>query len=46
MEVSTVKQIDIDREMRASYIDYAMSVIVARALPDARDGLKLSLIHI
>ncbi|MDP2965950.1 MAG: DNA gyrase subunit A [Pelolinea sp.] len=40
MEVSTVKQIDIDREMRASYIDYAMSVIVARALPDARDGLK------
>jgi DNA gyrase subunit A len=40
MEVSTVKQIDIDREMRASYIDYAMSVIVARALPDARDGFK------
>ncbi len=40
MEVSTVKQIDIDREMRSSYIDYAMSVIVARALPDARDGFK------
>ena len=40
MEVSKVKQIDIDREMRSSYIDYAMSVIVARALPDARDGLK------
>ncbi|MCJ7519849.1 MAG: hypothetical protein MUO42_09310, partial [Anaerolineaceae bacterium] len=40
MEVSIVKQIDIDREMRSSYIDYAMSVIVARALPDARDGLK------
>jgi DNA gyrase subunit A len=40
MEVSKVKQIDIDHEMRTSYIDYAMSVIVARALPDARDGLK------
>ncbi|MDK2981986.1 MAG: gyrase subunit [Chloroflexota bacterium] len=40
MEVSTVKQIDIDHEMRTSYIDYAMSVIVARALPDARDGFK------
>ncbi len=40
MEVSKVKQIDIDREMRTSYIDYAMSVIVARALPDARDGFK------
>ena len=40
MEVSTVKQIDIDQEMRTSYIDYAMSVIVARALPDARDGFK------
>jgi DNA gyrase subunit A len=31
---------DIGEEMRASYIDYAMSVIVGRALPDARDGLK------
>jgi DNA gyrase subunit A len=40
MEISKVKQIDIDREMRTSYIDYAMSVIVARALPDARDGFK------
>ena len=40
MEISTVKQIDIDQEMRTSYIDYAMSVIVARALPDARDGFK------
>ena len=40
MEVSTVKRIDIDQEMRTSYIDYAMSVIVARALPDARDGFK------
>jgi len=40
MEISTVKQVDIDQEMRNSYIDYAMSVIVARALPDARDGCK------
>lgn len=40
MEVSKVRQIDINQEMRASYIDYAMSVIVARALPDARDGFK------
>lgn len=31
---------DIEKEMRTAYIDYAMSVIVARALPDARDGLK------
>ncbi|MCD6356720.1 MAG: DNA gyrase subunit A [Anaerolineaceae bacterium] len=40
MEVGNIKQIDIDQEMRSSYIDYAMSVIVSRALPDARDGLK------
>ncbi len=40
MEISGIKRIDIDQEMRTSYIDYAMSVIVARALPDARDGLK------
>ncbi len=32
--------IDIEQEMRVAYLDYAMSVIVARALPDARDGLK------
>ncbi|MGH7112830.1 MAG: DNA gyrase subunit A, partial [Stellaceae bacterium] len=30
----------IEEEMRRSYLDYAMSVIVARALPDVRDGLK------
>ena len=30
----------IEEEMQKSYIDYAMSVIVARALPDVRDGLK------
>ena len=40
MELSRVREIDIDQEMRTSYIDYAMSVIVARALPDARDGFK------
>ncbi|MCB0089602.1 MAG: DNA gyrase subunit A, partial [Caldilineaceae bacterium] len=35
-----VRIISIEDEMRASYLEYAMSVIVARALPDARDGLK------
>lgn len=40
MNIGIVTPIDIDREMRNSYLDYAMSVIVARALPDARDGLK------
>ncbi|MBX3493948.1 MAG: DNA gyrase subunit A, partial [Parvibaculum sp.] len=35
-----VSPISIEEEMRASYLDYAMSVIVSRALPDARDGLK------
>jgi DNA gyrase subunit A len=35
-----VRRIDIDQEMQQSYLDYAMSVIVSRALPDARDGLK------
>ena len=33
-------QIDIDEQMRSAYIDYSMSVIVSRALPDVRDGLK------
>ena len=40
MEVGLVKQVDIDQEMQQAYLDYAMSVIVSRALPDARDGLK------
>ena len=40
MELGLVRKIDIDHEMQQSYLDYAMSVIVARALPDARDGLK------
>ncbi|MGD7045577.1 DNA gyrase subunit A [Jeotgalibacillus proteolyticus] len=37
---SNVHEINISQEMRTSFLDYAMSVIVARALPDARDGLK------
>ncbi|MFB1097149.1 MULTISPECIES: DNA gyrase subunit A [Bacillaceae] len=36
----SVQERDISQEMRTSFLDYAMSVIVARALPDARDGLK------
>ncbi|MBN1265095.1 MAG: DNA gyrase subunit A [Anaerolineales bacterium] len=40
MEIGLVRTIDIDNEMQQSYLDYAMSVIVSRALPDARDGLK------
>ncbi len=40
MEIGTVQSVDIDQQMRTAYLDYAMSVIVARALPDARDGLK------
>ncbi len=40
MEIGTVRRIDIDEEMQGAYLDYAMSVIVSRALPDVRDGLK------
>jgi DNA gyrase subunit A len=40
MDIGNIEQVDIDQQMRAAYLDYAMSVIVARALPDARDGLK------
>ena len=35
-----IQPVEIDHEMRTAYIDYSMSVIVSRALPDARDGLK------
>ena len=35
-----IEPVDIQAEMQRSYIDYAMSVIVGRALPDVRDGLK------
>jgi DNA gyrase subunit A len=40
MVSGTVRPINIEDEMRGSYLDYAMSVIVSRALPDVRDGLK------
>lgn len=40
MTNGSVRRINIDQEMREAYLDYAMSVIVSRALPDARDGLK------
>jgi DNA gyrase subunit A len=40
MDIGTVKTVNIENEMKVAYLDYAMSVIVSRALPDARDGLK------
>jgi DNA gyrase subunit A len=39
-EPGQVRGIDLEQEMRSSYMDYAMSVIISRALPDVRDGLK------
>ncbi len=38
--ITDIQQVNIEQEMRDAYLDYAMSVIVSRALPDARDGLK------
>ncbi len=35
-----ITQINLEDEMRKSYLDYAMSVIIGRALPDVRDGLN------
>src|SRR5699024_12047228 len=40
MEQSRVREVNISDEMRTSFLDYAMSVIVSRALLDVRDGLK------
>jgi len=40
MDIGNVQTVDIEEQMRGAYLDYAMSVIVARALPDVRDGLK------
>src|SRR5512146_1907208 len=40
--VGIVRPVNVEEEMKSSYLDYAMSVIVSRALPDARDGLKPS----
>ena len=40
VEAVRIEPIDIEEEVRSSFLDYAMSVIVSRALPDVRDGLK------
>src|SRR6188472_781843 len=40
MELGTIRNVNLDTEMRSAYLYYAMSVIVSRALPDVRDGLK------
>ena len=40
LDQDRIIKVDIEQEMRKSYIDYSMSVIVERALPDVRDGLK------
>ena len=40
LEEDRIIKIDIENEMKSAYIDYSMSVIVSRALPDVRDGLK------
>ena len=40
MEIGIVRPVSINDEMRTAYLEYAMSVIVSRALPDSRDGLK------
>ncbi len=39
-QIDKIEQVDLQVEMQRSYLDYAMSVIVGRALPDVRDGLK------
>ena len=40
LEEDRIIKINIENEMKSAYIDYSMSVIVSRALPDVRDGLK------
>ena len=40
IENDRIIKVNVEEEMKSSYIDYSMSVIVARALPDVRDGLK------
>ena len=42
LDQERIIQVDIEEEMRTAYIDYSMSVIVSRALPDVRDGMKPS----
>ena len=39
-QTGIIEPVEIDQEMRSAYIDYSMSVIVSRALPDVRDGLN------
>ena len=39
-QVGNVRSVPIEEELKTAYLDYAMSVIVSRALPDVRDGLK------
>ena len=40
MEIGKLRPVEITQEVKKAYLDYAMSVIVSRALPDVRDGLK------
>ena|SRR5258708_35057544 len=40
MEIGKLRQVNISHEVKRAYLDYAMSVIVSRALPDVKDGLK------
>ena len=40
MNIGRVQSVDIEKEMKESFISYAMAVIINRALPDVRDGLK------
>ena len=40
VKIGRIEQVNIDQQMRSAYIDYSMSVIVSRALPDVRDGMK------
>ena len=40
MENNRIINVDLEKEMKKSFLDYSMSVIVSRALPDVRDGLK------
>ena len=40
LENTKIVNVDLDAEMRKSFLDYSMSVIISRALPDVRDGLK------
>ena len=41
LALASIKDVEIEEEMKDSYLNYAMSVIVSRALPDVKDGLRL-----